>query len=105
MKSIFFRPAADDAQPPVAAKLGDVLSATAAEVSRNRKLGVYRIAITREDAGAAVLIASFTGTAFITERDRVDDLGSAAAALGLGVDHDLGFPVFLGSVPPPAEYW
>jgi cell division protein FtsI/penicillin-binding protein 2 len=48
-------------------------------------------------------VANSCHTAFITERDRVDDLGSAAAALGLGVDHDLGFPVFLGSVPPPAS--
>jgi cell division protein FtsI/penicillin-binding protein 2 len=48
-------------------------------------------------------VANSCNTAFITERDRVDDLGSAAAALGLGVDHDLGFPVFLGSVPPPAS--
>lgn len=52
----------------VAAKLGDVLTATAAEVSRNRKLGVYRVDITRGEARAQVLIASFTGTAFITDR-------------------------------------
>ena len=28
--------------------------------------------------------------------------GRAAAALGLGVDHDLGFPAYFGQVPPPA---
>ena len=48
-------------------------------------------------------VANSCNTAFITERDRVDDLASAAAALGLGVDHDLGFPIFLGSVPAPAS--
>ena len=32
-----------------------------------------------------------------------DDLAEAAAALGLGVDHDLGFPAYLGSVPTEAE--
>jgi phenylacetic acid degradation protein PaaD len=49
----------------VAAKLGDVLTATATEVSRNRKLGVYRIEVTKADG---VLIAGFTGTAYITSR-------------------------------------
>jgi len=29
------------------------------------------------------------------------DLPTAAASLGIGVDHDLGFPAFLGSVPTP----
>jgi cell division protein FtsI/penicillin-binding protein 2 len=48
-------------------------------------------------------VANSCNTAFITERDRVDDLADAAAALGLGVDHDLGFPVFLGSVPQPSS--
>ncbi len=48
-----------------AAKLGDVLTATATEVSRNRKLGVYRIDVSNADN---VLIAGFTGTAYITSR-------------------------------------
>ncbi len=48
-------------------------------------------------------VANSCNTAFITERDQVHDLASAATALGLGVDHDLGFPVFLGSVPAPAS--
>ncbi len=49
----------------VAAKLGDVLTATATEVSRGRKIGVYRIEIA---TGEGVLIASFTGTVFISSR-------------------------------------
>ncbi len=49
----------------VAAKLGDVLIATASEVSRGRKIGVYRMEITTAEG---VLIASFTGTVFISER-------------------------------------
>ncbi len=49
-------------------------------------------------------LASSCNTAFIGQRDRVRqaELADAAAALGLGVDHDLGYPVFLGSVPAPA---
>ena len=56
----------------VAAKLGDVLTATATEVSRNRRLGVYRIEVSNAEG---VLIAGFTGTAYITSR--LND-GSAA---------------------------
>ncbi len=46
-------------------------------------------------------VADSCNTAFISQHDRVsaEQIASAAAALGLGVDHDLGFPVFLGSVP------
>jgi cell division protein FtsI/penicillin-binding protein 2 len=46
-------------------------------------------------------VAYSCNTAFIGQRDRVSqaDLASAAAALGLGVDHDLGFPAYFGSVP------
>jgi cell division protein FtsI/penicillin-binding protein 2 len=46
-------------------------------------------------------VADSCNTAFVNERRVVsqEDLASAAASLGLGVDHDLGFPVFLGSVP------
>ena len=47
----------------VAARAGDVLTATAAEVSRSRKLAVYRVEIHRADA---TLIASFTGTVYVT---------------------------------------
>jgi hypothetical protein len=46
-------------------------------------------------------VAYSCNTAFIGQRDRVESPAEAAAALGLGIDHDLGFPVFLGSVPEP----
>lgn len=46
-------------------------------------------------------VASSCNTAFIGQRDRAGSLAEAAAALGLGVDHDLGFPIFFGSVPQP----
>lgn len=49
----------------IAARLGEVLTSTATEISRNRKLGVYRIEVTAADGR---LIASFTGTAFISDR-------------------------------------
>lgn len=49
----------------VAARSGDVLIATASEISRSRKLGVYRIDVTTAEG---VLIASFTGTAYVTKR-------------------------------------
>jgi cell division protein FtsI/penicillin-binding protein 2 len=46
-------------------------------------------------------VANSCNTAFITERDTVTQaaLADAAASLGLGVDHDLGFPAYLGEVP------
>ncbi len=49
----------------------------------------------------ATAVANSCNTAFIGERDTVSQarLADAAAALGLGVDQDLGFPAFLGSVP------
>jgi phenylacetic acid degradation protein PaaD len=46
-----------------AASLGDELTATAVEVSRSRKLAVYRIDVTRADGA---MISSFTGTVYIT---------------------------------------
>lgn len=48
-------------------------------------------------------VASSCNTALIRERDRLgaDDLTTAAASLGVGVDHDLGFPAYFGQVPPP----
>ncbi|HWM73082.1 MAG TPA: penicillin-binding transpeptidase domain-containing protein [Nocardioides sp.] len=47
-------------------------------------------------------LANSCNTAFIGERGRLKDLDlfDAAAALGMGVDHDLGFPAFFGSVEP-----
>ena len=49
-------------------------------------------------------VANSCNTAMIGQRAKVPqaDLAAAAAALGLGVDHDLGYPVFLGSVPTDA---
>jgi cell division protein FtsI/penicillin-binding protein 2 len=46
-------------------------------------------------------VANSCNTAFLNERDTVSqaDLARAAASLGFGVDHDVGFPAFFGSVP------
>lgn len=46
-------------------------------------------------------IANSCNTAMIGQHDAVspDDLADAAAALGLGVERDLGVPAFLGDVP------
>jgi cell division protein FtsI/penicillin-binding protein 2 len=48
--------------------------------------------------------ANSCNTAFISNQNKVSqaDLASAAAALGVGVDLDLGFPAYLGSVPTTA---
>lgn len=50
-------------------------------------------------------VAQSCNTAFINTSGYVAaaDRAAAAAALGLGVDADLGFPVFLGSVPDDAR--
>jgi cell division protein FtsI/penicillin-binding protein 2 len=50
-------------------------------------------------------IAESCNTAVIGQRDRLDDeaLADAAASLGAGVDHELGFPAYFGAVPPPAS--
>lgn len=49
-------------------------------------------------------VANSCNTSFVSARDQASqqDLAEAAASLGLGVDHDLGFPAFLGSVPASA---
>ncbi len=49
-------------------------------------------------------LANSCNTAFIGQADRLGDgdLADAAASLGLGVDHDLGFPAYFGQVEPPA---
>jgi acyl-CoA thioesterase len=49
----------------VAVRLGDVLTATAVEVSRTRRLGVYRVDVTQQDGSA---VSSFTGTVFVTSQ-------------------------------------
>ena len=56
----------------VAAQAGDTLTATAVEVSRTRKLGVYRVDLARGDG---TLISSFTGTVYITTRANEPDRG------------------------------
>lgn len=47
-------------------------------------------------------LANSCNTAFISQAGRLGrgDLAAAAASLGLGVDHDLGFPAYFGQVPP-----
>jgi hypothetical protein len=49
-------------------------------------------------------LANSCNTGFISQHARLKggDLADAAAALGVGVDHDLGFPAYFGQVPPPA---
>lgn len=46
-------------------------------------------------------VAKSCNTAFVAQHERVDpaDLAAAAEALGLGTDHDVGFPSFFGAVP------
>jgi phenylacetic acid degradation protein PaaD len=48
-----------------AVSTGDVLTATATEVSRTRRLAVYRVDVTRADG---TLVATFTGTVYILEK-------------------------------------
>jgi cell division protein FtsI/penicillin-binding protein 2 len=50
-------------------------------------------------------LAQSCNTAFISQRAKLTDgdLSAAAATLGLGVDHDLGFPSYFGAVPPAAS--
>ena len=50
-------------------------------------------------------LANSCNTAFISQAGRLGgrDLADAAASLGLGVDHDLGFPAYFGNVEPPAS--
>ncbi|GAA4373340.1 penicillin-binding transpeptidase domain-containing protein [Nocardioides caricicola] len=48
-------------------------------------------------------VANSCNTAFISQARKVrdGDLADAAASLGLGIDHDLGFPAYFGEVPAP----
>lgn len=50
-------------------------------------------------------IANSCNTAVIAQRAKLGDrdLAAAAASLGLGIDHDLGFPAYFGQVEPPAS--
>ncbi len=47
-------------------------------------------------------LAHSCNTAFLSQSSRLgqDDLASAAASLGFGIDHDVGFPAFFGQVTP-----
>ncbi len=51
----------------------------------------------------ATALANSCNTAYINERTKLasHDLVDAAATLGMGVDHDLGFPAYFGNVVPP----
>jgi cell division protein FtsI/penicillin-binding protein 2 len=53
----------------------------------------------------ATALANSCNTAYINERTKLgsSDLVDAAATLGMGVDHDLGFPAYFGNVVPPAS--
>lgn len=46
-------------------------------------------------------VAQSCNTALINARDKVKDgaLADAAGSLGMGIDHDLGFPAYFGQVP------
>ena len=55
-----------------AAGLGDELTAAAIEVSRSRKLAVYRIDVMRADGA---MISTFTGTVYVTARHHEGDGG------------------------------
>jgi cell division protein FtsI/penicillin-binding protein 2 len=50
-------------------------------------------------------VANSCNTAFISQAGKLPDdaLADAASSLGMGVDHDLGFPAYFGSVEPPAS--
>ena len=53
----------------------------------------------------ATALANSCNTAYINERTELGshDLVDAAATLGMGVDHDLGFPAYFGNVVPPTS--
>ena len=50
---------------PVAVDAGETLTARAIEVSRTRRIAVYRIDVTRGDG---MLVAGFTGTVYVLDR-------------------------------------
>ncbi|HSS64146.1 MAG TPA: hotdog fold thioesterase [Gammaproteobacteria bacterium] len=51
-----------------AAYAGDILTATAREISRTRRVGTYAIDVTRADGCP---VARFTGTVFISEKESI----------------------------------
>jgi acyl-CoA thioesterase len=56
----------------VAVDRGDTLTARAAELSRTRRIAVYRIDVTRGDG---TLVAGFTGTVYVLDRPNAADGG------------------------------
>jgi cell division protein FtsI/penicillin-binding protein 2 len=83
---------------------GDTVSCPATLVVDGRRFKNYADypAAHLGDITYRTAIANSCNTAVIGQRDRLGagDLADAAAALGLGVDHDLGFPAYFGQVPP-----
>ncbi|GAA4705991.1 penicillin-binding transpeptidase domain-containing protein [Nocardioides conyzicola] len=55
------------------------------------------------DIPLSTAVANSCNTAFISQAGKVKAgaLADAAASLGLGIDHDLGFPAYFGQVPTP----
>ncbi len=53
----------------------------------------------------ATALANSCNTAYVSERVKLgsSDLVDAAATLGMGVDHNVGFPAYFGNVVPPAS--
>lgn len=49
----------------VAVREGDTLTASAREVSRGRRLGVYLVEVSRDDG---TLVATFTGTVYVSQK-------------------------------------
>ena len=85
--------------------VGDVVSCPATTVVDGRSFKNYDDypASAVGDITFTQAIAQSCNTALIGNVDRLaeGDLADAAQALGLGTDHDLGFPVYFGQVPPP----
>jgi cell division protein FtsI/penicillin-binding protein 2 len=83
----------------------DVVSCPATTVVDGRSFKNYDDypASSLGDVTLTQAIAQSCNTALIGNADRLaeGELTAAAQALGLGTDHDLGFPVYFGQVPPP----
>ena len=47
-------------------RIGDVLTATAQELERSQRIGIYRVDVRRADDA---IVAAFTGTVYITSRE------------------------------------
>ena len=59
----------------VSVAAGDTLTAVCHEVSRSSKLAVYRVDVRRQDE---VLVSSFTGTVYVTQRRHPDPVPAPA---------------------------